>query len=154
MLINGKLLEVPKVLVISDIFFCLFEMEKWSKSSMILTFWSNLKSLITIKKLINTNTCRFFWRQSNPKSLFEMVLVFDSPNDDVINLVLEKMKKYGINYQISKHRLGPKEGVIPAIDIEMVEEKIAELEGKVEQERDIVTIQYLMSLYQSVSNLI
>lgn len=32
-----------------------------------LIFWSNLRSLVTIKKTINGDTCKFIWKQKNIK---------------------------------------------------------------------------------------
>ena len=152
LLIDGKEKEVPKILVVSDIFFCLFDQEKWTKNNLHLTFWSNIRSLITVKKLIKGDTCRFFWRQKNKKKNFEMVLTVDNSNN-LVNLLLDKMSKFGINYKVSKHNLGPKQGVIPPIDIDEVEKNILEIEAKAEINPDMEVMQYLMSLYEKVSKM-
>jgi hypothetical protein len=139
--------------MISDIFFCLFDQEKWTKNNLHLTFWSNIRSLVTIKKLIKGDTCRFFWKQKTKGKLFEMVITVENSND-VVSLLLEKMQKFGINYKISKHNTGPKQGVIPSVDIDTVEEKILEVEAQVEENPDMELVQYLMSLYEKVSIII
>jgi hypothetical protein len=133
--------------MVSDIFFCLFDQEKWTKNNLHLTFWSNIRSLVTIKKLIKGDTCRFFWKQKNKNKNYEMVLTLDDSNT-LINLMLDKMSKFGINYKLSKHNLGPKQGVLPAIDIDTVEKAISEVEARVEDRPDMELMQYLMSLYE------
>jgi len=137
--------------MVSDIFFCLFDQEKWTKNNLYLTFWSNIRSLVTIKKLIKGDTCRFFWKQKNKNKNYEMVITLEDSNT-LIDLMLDKMSKFGINYKLSKQNLGPKQGVIPAIDIESVEKVIAEVEAKVEVSPDLELMQYLMSLYEQVLN--
>lgn len=66
-IVDYKEKEFNKLMVISDMFFCLFDQERWSKSNFTLSFWSNIKALVTIKKTIKGNTCRFFWKQKNKK---------------------------------------------------------------------------------------
>jgi len=63
--IDGKIKELNRILVLSDMFFCIFEPEK--KNHLLLTFWATIKSLVTIKKTINGEMCRFFWKQKNKK---------------------------------------------------------------------------------------
>lgn len=65
--INGKDKEYNKILLASDMFFCIFDQETWSKNNLVLTFWSNIRALVTIKKTIQGDTCRFFWKQKNKK---------------------------------------------------------------------------------------
>jgi hypothetical protein len=84
--------------------------------------------------------------------MFEMAITVDNSND-LVNLMLDKMSKFGINYKVSKHNGGPKQGVIPAIDIETVEKTIAELESKAENNPDLEIMQYLMNLYENVNKI-
>jgi hypothetical protein len=65
--IDGKEKDFPKVLLVSDIFFCLFDQEKWTKNNLHLTFWTNIRALATIKKTMNGDSVRFFWKQKNKK---------------------------------------------------------------------------------------
>ena len=64
-MIDGKQKEFQRILLLSDIYICIFEIQKWKKNSLLLIFWSNLRSLVTIKKTINADNCRFFWKQKN-----------------------------------------------------------------------------------------
>jgi hypothetical protein len=63
--INGKDKDFSKILMVGDMFFCLFDQELWNKNNLQLTFWSNIRALITIKKTIQGEICRFFWKQKN-----------------------------------------------------------------------------------------
>lgn len=65
--IDGKDKEFNKVMIISDMFFCLFDQERWNKNNLHLTFWSNIRALVTIKKTVNGDLCRFFWKQKNKR---------------------------------------------------------------------------------------
>jgi hypothetical protein len=65
--INGKDKEFSKIMMVGDMFFCLFDQETWNKNNLTLTFWSNIRALVTIKKTIKGETCRFFWKQKNKK---------------------------------------------------------------------------------------
>ena len=65
--VDGKEKDIPRVLMVSDIYICLFEQDKWTKNNLTLTFWSNLRSLVTIKKTINGDICKFYWKQKNKK---------------------------------------------------------------------------------------
>ena len=67
----------------------------------------------------------------------------------LIEMVLDRMSKFGINYKINKNI--PREGKIPAINIELVESTILELEQKIEENLDLENIDYLMDLYSKVS---
>jgi len=95
------------------------------------------------------DTCRFFWKQINKKKNYEMILNMED-SSELVNLMLDKMSKFGMNYKVSKHNLGPKLGRIPPIDIETVEKNIIEVEGEIEFKPDLQLMQYLMTLYEKV----
>jgi hypothetical protein len=66
----------------------------------------------------------------------------------LIEMLLNRMNKYGINYKINKNI--PREGKIPLLDIELVESTILELELKIEENPNLEHIDYLMDLYSKV----
>lgn len=74
-----------------------------------------------------------------------MIITLENSND-LVNLMLDKMSKFGINYKVSKNM--PKQGTLPAIDIDTVEKSIMEIENKVENNPDMELMQFLMSLYE------
>jgi hypothetical protein len=63
--INGKEKEFSRLLIISDMYFLVFDTEIWNKNSITLLFWTTIRALVTIKKLIKNDLCRFFWKQKN-----------------------------------------------------------------------------------------
>ncbi len=66
----------------------------------------------------------------------------------LIEMVLDKMSKYGINYKINKNI--PRSGKIPDVDIETVEKSIFKLEKQIEENPDLEHVEYLMELYSKV----
>jgi len=149
--INGKDKEFQRVMIITDMFFLLFEPEKWNikNNFMKLTFWSNIKALVLIKKNLNNDLCRFFWKQKSKRVDYELRLLINIDSNMVIDLLLSKMKNFGINYKVSRLTNTPKEGNIPSIDIESVEEGILEQETKIEHGCSPlkVHVEYLIDLY-------
>lgn len=82
-----------------------------------------------------------------PKKLYEQVLNIPEDSNDLIELLLNKMKNFGINYKISRNSNEPKKGKIPAVDIETVEKTIASVEEEVKEKPDGVRVEYLLELY-------
>lgn len=149
--INNKDKEFQRVMIITDMFFLLFEPEKWNikNNFMKLTFWSNIKALVLIKKNLNNEICRFFWKQKSKRVDFELRLLINTDSSTVVDLLLSKMKNFGINYKVSRLCNTPKEGSIPSIDIESVEESILDEERKIESRCSPVNVhvEYLIDLY-------
>ena len=135
--------------MVSDMFVCLFESESRFNSNCTLIFWTNLRSLVTLRKSIVGNSIRFFWKQRNKKTSSIMEIEIDNTTD-VVNLILDKMEKFGINYKISKQNNAPKTGHLPPTDIESVEKAIAEIEPKIGNTIEQVEVEYLMDLYSKV----
>lgn len=72
--IEGKEKEFNKIMLVSDMFFCLFDQERWNKNNLHLTFWTNIRALVTIKKNIDGDLCKFFWKQINKKVNMLLIL--------------------------------------------------------------------------------
>lgn len=67
----------------------------------------------------------------------------------LIEMILDRMSKYGINYKINKNIA--RSGKIPDLDIETVENSILDLEQQIEQNPDLPHVEYLMDLYSKVN---
>jgi hypothetical protein len=78
-----------------------------------------------------------------------MALQVEGSSSTLVNLMLEKMSKFGMNYKITKQL---KEGHLPVTDIESVEKTIAELEAQVVDNPDMPDMEFLMDLYAKVIN--
>lgn len=72
-------------------------------------------------------------------------MIIPDDSNKVIDLLLNKMKNFGMNYKISKINNEPKHGQIPPIDIDNVEKVISEYESK--SQKTPVEIEYLLELY-------
>eukprot|EP00340_Litonotus_pictus_P002370 CAMPEP_0170517482 /NCGR_PEP_ID=MMETSP0209-20121228/3466_1 /TAXON_ID=665100 ORGANISM="Litonotus pictus, Strain P1" /NCGR_SAMPLE_ID=MMETSP0209 /ASSEMBLY_ACC=CAM_ASM_000301 /LENGTH=449 /DNA_ID=CAMNT_0010802753 /DNA_START=96 /DNA_END=1445 /DNA_ORIENTATION=- len=145
--INGKDKEFTKIMLVGDMFFCLFDQDMWNRNNLTLTFWSNIRALVTIKKTIQGETCRFFWKQKNRKKMFEQILLIPEDSNKLIDLLLSKMKNFGINYKITRNNNEPRKGKIPSVDIDSVEKSIARVEEDVKLKPDAVHVEYLLELY-------
>jgi len=96
--INGKYLKFPKILIISDIYFLLFEQEKWGKNNLILTFWASINSIKSIKKVLINNIILIHFNQRGKKEkIFELNLTNSENDNQIVDFLLENMKKYGMN---------------------------------------------------------
>jgi len=85
--------------MVSDEYFCVFQIESWSKSLLTLIFWSNFHSLITIrKKLVDKHNVKLYWRQQYIKNYFVFDFEIDS-NTELVELIINKMEKQHINYK-------------------------------------------------------
>ena len=151
---NGKIIESNKLLMISDIYFCIFDIDNKNRNIGILSFWSNIKGLITIKRILHENSIVFVWRNKLTfQKNFELNLIVPNNGDEIINLILGKMDCFGINYNINRKSLEPKQGKIPNCDIQTVEKQIEIIEKTIREDNieniSFENIQFLMSLYES-----
>lgn len=76
-----------------------------------------------------------------------MTLQIEGSSSSLVNLMLEKMSKFGMNYKITKQL---KEGHLPVTDIESVEKTIADLESQILENPDMPDMEFLMDLYAKV----
>ena len=145
--INGnKEVQESRYLMISDIFFVLFDYEFLNKNNLKLIFWSNIKSLVGMREFVETDTCEFTWRIKKNRTYSMKIDTIEG--DRIINLLIDNLKKFGIEYSITTKTLGPKEGVIPPIDIDIVESQIREMEAKIVHEDTAEMVKFLMVLYE------
>ena len=69
LVINGKNLKVNRVLVLSDVYFLLFEQEKWYKNNLILLFWSSISNIQKIQKVKDNKTIILQWTKKKKKHI-------------------------------------------------------------------------------------
>jgi hypothetical protein len=75
-----------------------------------------------------------------------MTLILEE-SDTIVDIMLDRMSRFGINYKVSKNNIEPKTGVIPQTDIDTVEKTIADMEADIENDPDMAKVEYLMDLY-------
>lgn len=146
--IEDKEKEMERWLMVSDLYLCVFELEKWSRSNLILIFWTSLRALVTIRKNVKEEIVKFYFKQKHRKIPYELAFHFDD-SDILIGSILKTMQTLGINYKVKKQGF-PKTGTLPSINIEEVENAIVELEPVVNQSPDSTSVNNLMDLYQKV----
>ena len=100
LVINGKNLKINRVLVLSDVYFLLFEQEKWYKNNLTLLFWSSISNIQKIQKVKDSRTIILQWTQKE-KETYPMSLTL--PQRDIfIENLLEKMHHFGMVYDVTK----------------------------------------------------
>ena len=100
LVLNGKSLKLNRVLVISDVYFLLFEQEKWYKNNLNLLFWSSISNIEKIQKVKDNKTIILQWIQKE-KETYPMTLTLQHREAFIQNL-LEKMHHFGMVYDVIK----------------------------------------------------
>jgi len=70
--VDDKERIVERWLMVSDLYLCLFEPEKWSKNNLVLVFWTSLRALIKIRKNVKEEIVKFYFKQKHRKVLKKM----------------------------------------------------------------------------------
>ena len=148
-IINGKYIEVNKLLIVSDLYFCLFEIDNKNQNYGTLTFWSNIKALITVKRVVKENICILIWRNKLEYKKVHEIYIKVPNGEEIIHLMVKKMESFGVKYNISQKKVAPREGQIPTCDIDMIEKHIENIEKQLSNNNiKGEGIQYLISLYE------
>ncbi len=101
LVVNGKKVKFNRVLILSDVYFLLFEQEKWYKNHLTLLFWSSINNIEKIQKVKDNKTIILHWTQKNKETPYLMNLTI-TQRESFINDLLEKMKTFGMNFDIMK----------------------------------------------------
>ena len=101
LVVNGKKVKFNRVLILSDVYFLLFEQEKWYKNNLTLLFWSSINNIEKIQKVKDNKTIILHWTQKNKETPYLMNLTI-TQREPFINDLLEKMKTFGMNFDIMK----------------------------------------------------
>ena len=104
LVLNGKNIKLNRILILSDVYFLMFEQEKWYKNNLILTFWSSISNIQKIQKVKDTKTLIIQWAQKE-KGNYAMSLTVNQ-RENFINIILEKMKQFGMAYDKHKYETG------------------------------------------------
>ena len=99
--VNGKNVKYNRVLVLSDVYFLLFQQEKWYKNNLTLLFWSSINNIEKIQKVKDNKTIILHWTQKDKENPYLMNLTI-THRDPFIKDLLEKMKTFGMNYDVMR----------------------------------------------------
>ena len=111
--INGNYIKFPKILIISDIYFLLFDQEKWNRNNLVLTFWASINSIKWIKKVLVNNIILIYFTQRGKKDKYYEMILSNSENDtEIIDYLLENMKKYGMTFNEKNNNINNNDNLI------------------------------------------
>ena len=100
LVLNGKNIKLNRLVVLSDVYFLMFEQEKWYKNNLILIFWSSISNIQKIQKVKDNKMLILHWSQKD-KENFHMSLTLNQ-KDNFINTLLDKMHQFGMAYDVKK----------------------------------------------------
>ena len=121
--IKNKLIKKNKILTISDLSFCLYEIE--SKYFAKLTFQADLNNLNSIKRNSQENTIILIWKDNNKEIEIELST---NETDKIKSTLIEKMELFGKEYNVSQKIIKKRMGKLPCSNIENVESQIKKIE--------------------------
>ena len=142
----------PKLLTISDLSICLYEIVPKNQEYYKLSFHANLSDLATFKRNTQENLITLTFKNINDQNKTFDIVIKTEDTEEIRSILLEKMELFGKEYNISKKDIKRKMGKLPSIDIEKTEKKIMDLEKNIEIEKNELTsnqINQLMNLYQT-----
>ena len=100
LILNGKITKLNRLLILSDVYFLMFEQEKWYKNNLMLIFWSSISNIQKVQKVKESKTLILQWSQKE-KETFLMSLTINQ-RDDFIDILLKKMHEFGMAYDVKK----------------------------------------------------
>ena len=141
--------DEPRKLFITDGYFLLFvEKGAFDNDKMILIFWASINSLSHIKRYTESNIIVLTWKLKGGRE--SVMLLGTNDSEKIVKLLTDILKKRSIKYKVTNKNLRPKEGEIPNIPIDSVEEEINTLEVTLRLKENInkKNVQRLMNLYE------
>ena len=136
-------------LYICEGFFLLFaETGIFQSENLNLIFYAAIKSLAHIKHYTESDIVEFTWKIKGNRNALMRIRTKDAGN--IVNIIKDILKKKKIKHQITNKDFRPKEGEIPQIDIDLVEEEINKYEVTLRLQENInqENVNYLMKLYE------
>ena len=100
LVLNGKSIKLNRILILSDVYFLMFEQEKWYKNNLMLIFWSSISNIQKIQKVKDNKTLILQWTQKESDNFAMSLTVIQREN--FINIILEKMHQFGMAYDVQK----------------------------------------------------
>ena len=147
--IKNKIYKKNKILTISDLSFCLYEIE--SKHLAKLTFQGDLNDLISIKRNTQENTITSIWKDKKNENENIEIELLTNETEKIKSTLLEKMELFGKEYNVSQKIIKKRMGKLPCSNIENVEKQIEKMEKEFNDNKNvnIDLIHKLNTLYQT-----
>ena len=140
--------EGRKLYICEGYFLLFIETSIFVNENLKLIFFAAIKSIVHIKHYTESDIVEFTWKIKGGKNNLMRIRTKDAGN--IVKIITEILKKKKIKHQITNKDFRPKEGEIPAIDIDLVEEEINKYEVMLRLKENVnnENVNYLMKLYE------
>ena len=140
--------EGRKLYICEGYFLLFVETSLFQSENLNLIFYAAIKSLIHIKHYTESDIVEFTWKIKGNRNTLMRIRTKEAGN--IVKIITEILKKKKIKHQITNKDFRPKEGEIPKIDIDLVEEEINKYEVTLRLQENInqENVNYLMKLYE------
>ena len=146
---SDKYYDESRKLLISEGFFLLFvEKSLFESEKLRLIFYAAIKSLLHIKHYTASDIVEFTWKIKGGRNM--LMRIRSNEADKIVQIVMGILKKKSIKYKITNKDFRPKEGELPQINIDLVEEEINKYEVTLRLQENVnqENVGYLMELYE------
>ena len=146
---SDKYYDESRKLLISEGFFLLFvEKSIFESEKLRLIFYASIKSLMHIKHYTESDIVELTWKIKGKKNILMRIMSNDA--DKIVRIIMDILKKKSIKYKITNRDFRPKEGELPQIKIDIVEEEINKYEVTLRLQENVnkENVSYLMELYE------
>ena len=140
--------EGRKLYICEGYFLLFIETSIFESKNLNLIFFAAIKSLIHIKHYTESDIVEFTWKIKGGRNSLMRIRTKEAGN--IVKIITEILKKKKIKHQITNKDFRPKEGEIPQIDIDLVEEEINKYEVTLRLQENVnqENVNYLMKLYE------
>ena len=146
---SDKYYDERRKLLISEGFFLLFiEKSIFESEKLILMFYAAIKSLMHIKHYTESDIVELTWKIKGERNI--LMRIRSNNADKIVKIIMEILKKKSIKYKITNKDFRPKEGELPQIKIDLVEDEINKYEVTLRLQENVnqQNVSYLMELYE------
>ena len=140
--------EGRKLYICEGYILLFIETSIFESENLILIFFASIKSLVHIKHYTESDIVEFTWKIKGGRN--SLMRIRTKEAGSIVKIITEILKKKKIKHQITNKDFRPKEGEIPKIDIDLVEEEINKYEVTLRLQENVnqENVNYLMKLYE------
>ena len=140
--------EGRKLFICEGFILLFLETSFFDSDNLNLIFFASIKSLVHIKHYTESDIVEFTWKIKGKRNSLMRIRTKEAGN--IVKIITEILKKKKIKHQITNKDFRPKEGEIPPIDIDLVEEEINKYEVTLRLQENVnqENVNYLMKLYE------
>ena len=146
---SDRYYDEARKLFISDGFFLMFvENNMFEREQLRLIFHAAIKSLIHIKHYTSSDIIELTWKVKGGRNVLMRIRSPDA--DKIVQIMMNILKKKSIKYKVTNKDFRQKEGELPDIKIDIIEEEINKYEVtlRLKENINLENVSYLMQLYE------